>query len=587
MRRAFGRAWVVALVATLGSAEARADRVVLEDGTVLEGTTTLDTAANEVVVTTVRGGLPTRKKVPLSTCFAIEGPDGTLTWLRGSARLRPALTALADARERDRLLALAADAAAAQDAPLVRRLVDRATALGATGSKVESLRKLAAGLEARKAQPKADACDRIAKAVEAFPRERAAYLWERASATWKDLSEGERDAFADLVLSLDASHAGAAAHLESQVPEALRARVKASEWRGWKKVLGAGTQLRFPPSDRAPEKGLSELDKELGRAAFTWQKDVVGIEGEGWLVVARPPARPALEEAVATTRALVAYLEALFRTDVKRRAPPTHVVVYVHGDRRDLVAGMSRAERERSHRFGVDIDVEEAWYGEQTGETEEEKKERLEAPLGFFDSDERVTRMHLPDAGRTERMRRRLARLLVTHWFVARCPRFIETDYASNSDSPSAWVTNAFDDAIAEGKVDASGAWTFPPPKSAEHVKLLIEGGLTMPWDKVFAASSREVSAFDTEWRKGRAGISATELTAWWEQATATVHYLLEADNGAYHRRLADHVVAGWVGPPSRMSVDAAYGLTAEALGARVEEWARRRAPPPTPTKGK
>src|SRR5205823_3492995 len=139
-------------------------------------------------------------------------------------------------------------------------------ALGAAGNTVESLRKQAAALESRHAAPKTDESTRIATALDALPKDRAAFLWGHASAAWKDLSEADRDAFVDAVLALDAAHAEANAYVASLVPEALRARIPSLEWRGWKKVLGAGTTMRFPPNERTPEKGLDEIGKELGRA---------------------------------------------------------------------------------------------------------------------------------------------------------------------------------------------------------------------------------------------------------------------------------------------------------------------------------
>jgi hypothetical protein len=305
---------------------------------------------------------------------------------------------------------------------------------------------------------------------------------------------------------------------------------------------------------------------------------VIGIEGDGFVVVVRPPARPALEEAVAETRAVLAYLDDLFRTSAKRRAPPSLVVLYVQADRREVVGSMSGAERRRSEEFGIDLDVEEAWH--PPGETTAEKKP--ERPFGFFDTDERVTRVHWPDEERTDRSRRLLARLLVHHWLMARCPRFLESDLAYRKDAGAEWMSGLFIGAVGDGAVDpATRAWTVPPPtsQSAENIVILLDGGLALPWATVFGATMREVDAMDVEWRVGRDGSQASERGAWWAQGTAAIQYLLEADGGAYRSRVADQLAAGWVGQVDRLSVEAAYGMSAETLGSRVEAWARRRAP--------
>jgi hypothetical protein len=65
------------------------------------------------------------------------------------------------------------------------------------------------------------------------------------------------------------------------------------------------------------------------------------------------------------------------------------------------------------------------------------------------------------------------------------------------------------------------------------------------------------------------------EIRLFYEQAATTCHYLYWADKGKYREQLLDYVTSFYTSKPEKTAIQAAFGLTEEELGKKVEAWAR------------
>ena len=559
---ALGAAFAVLLLAI---APVSADRVALRDGSTMDGTVVVDVPGKTIVVASTKGGMTVRDKVPFDKALAVEAPDQKLSWLASEGDLAEASRVLWIATERTRYLDWADRALKVGDGPRATRLLDEAEKRGAIGFPLKSRRQKAAA--AKPSAAPSPAAIEATKAIDveeaALPRLHAALLWSRLEGRWAALADTKRAEYGELILSLDPGHAPVGAWFASLVPEEFRGRFTWKEWASWRRVLGASGTLRDPPRAGVKARDMSAIDKELARAAAIWKKDVVGVVRDGFVLIARPPAGPGLERAAATSTAVFAFLEDLFRTPTPTRKDPEPVSVWVHADRNDLWAHLSP--------------IEENWADDHLRGVDGKKREHA----AFFSPGEGLTKILSPDvpgsAEREAEIREDLAFCTTFHWLYARCPRFRWIETRESDKAPCCFVSSDYlVSAVCRGAVDAKGAWTLPDHASVafRNWKALKELRKAAAWANVLDASQKDFRAL-----AAAAGPNDTEVSAYDAYAVqarlAAYWFVYGADDGV-RRKFADHATDYFLGRADEKTVRSVYGVDPAELGRRIDEWASK-----------
>ena len=70
----------------------------------------------------------------------------------------------------------------------------------------------------------------------------------------------------------------------------------------------------------------------------------------------------------------------------------------------------------------------------------------------------------------------------------------------------------------------------------------------------------------------GEWGLTPARL--FYEQATATFHFLYHGEKGVHRQKLLDFVTSYYTGKKVKLTVDAAFGLSPKELGQKVEAFA-------------
>lgn len=557
-------------VLALAVVPASADRVALRNGTTLDGAVVVDAKTRTIVVTSTRGGMQVKDKVPFASALAVETPDRKLAWVASEQDLVEASDVLWVAAERVRYLEWCDAALKAGDGPRAARFLAAAEKRGATGYIVQQRRQKAAVVKPPAAQSAAaaEAAAKAAQAVDAeeaaLPKAQAALLWSRLEGSWAGLPEARRIALGERILALDPAHGPVKAWFVSLVPEAYRARFGWKEWGTWKRVLGASGTLRYPPPLDAPARGLTPTEKELARAASIWKKDVVGVVRDGLVLIARPPAGPGLVRAATTSAAVFAFLETLFHTPTPKYKDSELVTVWVHSDRNDLWSHLSP--------------VEEAWADRHMRHANGKHRERS----AFFSPNEGLTKIFSPDepdsAAREAEIRQDLAYFTTYHWLYVRCPRFRWLDTGTSEKAPGCFIESNLVDAVCGGGVDpATGAWTLLTRTGTafESFKELKRTGQALAWESVLDASGADLmKLLEGATKQGEAGLR--RALAWFVQAELATHWFLHGADAGMRGAFVDQVTDYFLGRAEGRTVKAVYGLDAAELGRRIDAWATK-----------
>lgn len=563
MRVPLVRSVVAALaVLALGAAPVRGDRVALRDGTTMDGAVTIDFPAKTLVVASAKGGVQVRDKVPFAKALAVETPERKLSWLGDGVDPIEASSVLWNATERVQYLDWADRALNAGDGPRARVLLDAAEKHGATGLAFTSRRMKAASV--KPAPGGAEAVKAIDAEVAEFPKVHAALLWSRLEPGFAAMTEAQQVAGANAVLALDPAHGPATAYFKSLVPEEYRGKFTWREWAAWKRVLGKGATLRYPPPLGTPAKGMTVVEKELARAASLWKKDVVGVVRDGLVVIARPPASAGLERVSATAGAVLGFLDEFFRTEAPRHKDVEPVIVWVHRDKDDLWSHLSP--------------LEEGWADSHLRQLNGKKRERA----AFFAPDEGLMKVLSPDAPATAEkeaeLRQDVAYFSTYDWLHVRCPRFRWSETAQTETAPAFWIATDFVASLCNGAADpATGAWVLPNRDGStfKNWKVLVEAQKTIPWADVLDGTGVGYLRMLKELEKqGEDG--STRFLAWSVEAELAAHYLLYGAEPSLRRKFADHVTAFYLGNAEAMTTRAVYGMDAAELGRKINAWASR-----------
>jgi len=115
-------------------------------------------------------------------------------------------------------------------------------------------------------------------------------------------------------------------------------------------------------------------------------------------------------------------------------------------------------------------------------------------------------------------------------------------------------------------------------------VVALGEEGKLIDWKRFYGMTQagfntdlnkdKPIGPFRQRWRPFP--MQTVEIRLFYEQAASTCHYLYWAEGGKYRDKLKDYVTSYYTSQAEQCEIPAAFGMTAEELGRRVEEHARR-----------
>lgn len=539
----------------LGSVAA-ADRVVLNDGSVLEGTVK-KTSAKQLMVDD--------KKVDLATVWLWEREAVAVYVPSLKHRLR-AYRVLADAEQLRRCADLFPKAIASTNRAAALDLLEWAES---------------AGLEPKQSTAWRGQLDKLpdhAKAKEdpePYARAGHAYtdiLLARARAAKAAHKKDETTCLqlVDTILRRDPEHAETNAFLKTFVSKRWRIGDHKT-WLQWRLLIlpqGARVITRRHPRHMDLDKAIStwefmakylsdERKKEAKEGKKVKPVEAIKLHGfetpEIVLLTPMKEARP-LASFLKYGRITCRALERIFYTDNPGREEYTPLVIYFYQDKESYVQ----------------------LSGGSPG--------HLGLTLGHFSPGQNISRFYWfkrPGAERT--IMEVFVHELTHHWLERRCPRFTWEDMNHNALTRGFWIVEGFPTFMQEGRYDVDKmVWTHFNPHSftLDVVSTLAAEGKLLDWETVYPLNQAEFAQLSHKFDKPARlrwalhGVRMSDTNLFYQQSAATCQFLYHGEKGKYRKQLADYVAAYYTGKNSKLDSDRAFGLSPNELGEKTVAFA-------------
>jgi hypothetical protein len=181
---------------------------------------------------------------------------------------------------------------------------------------------------------------------------------------------------------------------------------------------------------------------------------------------------------------------------------------------------------------------------------------------------------------------------LTHHWIERRNPRWHERDLTSvggRTVIPGYWIAEGFATFIQHSRFDRKkGTWTYFNPKahSLDVVAAVAKEKKLLDWNMVYTLTQAkfhgELAKTATKAHarvKGRWTIRSnaiSQIRLFYEQSSATCMFLYWGENGKYRENLLDYVTNFYTAKKDMTTTQAAFGLSEEALGKKVADFAIR-----------
>lgn len=516
-----------------------ADTAVTRHGTLLTGELRVD--GDEIV--RVRG--EREQRYPCRDYLVVEKDDGTLLWAADfEARLR-GYEYLARESKRELLVSLCGQALRARARELGRDLLERAEANGFTGKQNDALKrrleKLERGTKHRDDTQAQAVAARVAEVDAVHPD----LLTQRAKTALQGGTDGLR--LLREALRLQPLHEGANQLLEERAPRDFPLGNRGF-WLDWHLDLeSAGATL------------VPDGQEDLVRARRQWRQDLYGVKAGPIRLLTTMQDTRTVGRCLAYGRLACRVLGELFRTDQPRQRYSQALLVFLYASR-----------EEYETRSGTARPIEDRAF--------------LKNTAGHYTPIERLSRVVWDTAPDAER---RIARVfmheLTHHWVTELNPRYSNAELRLRAVPPGYWVVEGLATFIEEGRYDVeTGEYELFDSRSAslDTVHVLGKQGKLLPWDTLYALTLRMFRALPRDhtiklvrhWQVGEWGLSPARL--FYEQATATVHFLYHGENGRYRQRLIDYVTHFYTGKKDQLTIQAAFGMEPQYLGKKVEAFA-------------
>jgi len=486
------------------------------------------------------------ERLPLEGIYLVESDDGTLLWTSDlTARLR-GYEFLARELVRDRAADLASRAIRARAPLLAGDLVEVAERNGLAARDASRLEEKIEKLRKRGGATKPEVAA-LAAAASDLPRTHVRLLVSRARR--ERINGGDGLEVLRAALRLDPSFPDGLALLEEVAPKQFRLG-EGRIWLDWHlEVEARGGQL------------LPEDHIELKKARAYWRHDAFGIECGPIQIVTGVREGKVVGRAIAVGLLVDRALASLFEGFPVQRRHPLPLRIFLFS---------SKAEYRSTSGTGRE------YYDPA----------RLKWTAGHYSPAEGLSRLFWethPDAER--RMLGACVHELTHHWLRERNPSYALNQIRRRADSPGFWIVEGFATFMEQGVYDLDAqTWELfnERGRSLDMIEALKRSSpkSLIAWPRLYGLSQKRFLALDRErkapyarrWSLGFGKVS--EVRIFYDQAAATCQYLFHAEQGKHRQALLNYVVDYYTGKAERLDPSVAFGLTAEELGTKVEEFA-------------
>ncbi len=214
----------------------------------------------------------------------------------------------------------------------------------------------------------------------------------------------------------------------------------------------------------------------------------------------------------------------------------------------------------------------------------------LAMTAGFYSPGDNISRFFWPTnhPAPARSVRDTFVHELTHHWIQRRNPRLAPSLLMRSVSVPGYWIVEGFATFIEEGRynIRTNGRSHFNAhANSIDVIASLSERGELIPWPKLYTLSQVD---FRNPKKLNQTKLSATAHKRWatrpqpfrairqfYEQSAATCHYLYWGEKAKYRNKLLDYVTVYYTAQEGKTAIEAAFGMTEEELGRRVEKWCK------------
>jgi len=359
-----------------------------------------------------------------------------------------------------------------------------------------------------------------------------------------------------VVLRVDPKHEGALALLNEQVPDGWRVG-DARTWLDW--------QLDVFGSVAGRVHVLRKKNYDLEIARQHWRNDLHGVESSEIVFITPMKRSDVVAHCVGISALTCRALEEVFHTDTPAREETDPLVIYFYEDREEYVKfsqGQKRAGPGPMIAFSA----------------------------GHYSSVDNISRFFWPAGPDPQRsVHETFVHELTHHWIERRCPLWHAREIASMLDqvqTPGFWIVEGFAVFMQEGIFDAeTGGWSLFDPHAMmlDIVASVGEKKQLLDWDRLYGLTQIEwnrtlnptkaVTNYEGRWVLHPMPMS--EMLLAYKQSGATCNFLYWGEDGKYRKRLLEYVKAYYTGRKTGTGIETVFGITPAELGAKVEAHAR------------
>ncbi|MEE8106626.1 MAG: hypothetical protein V3T86_13910 [Planctomycetota bacterium] len=208
------------------------------------------------------------------------------------------------------------------------------------------------------------------------------------------------------------------------------------------------------------------------------------------------------------------------------------------------------------------------------------RPEFLKWSAGYYSPSERVSRFYWYADLMAERRIVGTFMHELTHQWLAEQNLQLPNGSQRSGAAPGYWIIEGIANFMEEGQYDIerdSYSLSNPHARSIDSVDALRKKNALIPWKLFYGLDQRTAQSLG---KKSKVTVALrwhlipsklSEFSIFYEQSAATCHFLYRGEGGRHRKALMDFVVRYYSGDPSTSDLKAAFGLTPEELGAKVE----------------
>ncbi len=534
--------------------------VVFSNDRAHKGAYTIAADGSQITVSATKRKKVTQTPYPIAKVDVLLDAEDRVLYARSARTIRPALAQYHFRRQAKDYEKLARDAYKSYDAALMARLIAAADR-GITEKKLAFPRKQQKALIDRPRKAKQKVRAKLLAREKELTEEVAAHLARALASPIDDPRWPVQRGFVRAALARNPRHTRATELVRERLPAWLPAP---TPFHGldWLDLVDEFAQLEVKriEAPKAEHKNLTREQRVLGAALTTWRKDLVAIQGDELLILT-PLARPGRIAACLSMGTLACdALAEVFKSGTAVRKDPWPLILQLFETRKEYLEFMKRLG----------------------------KSSKMESTAGHYDPEAGVSRIYLP-AGKEgwDSVMATYAHEITHHWIRERCPLFKSSESRHLAGMPGNWIVEGMATFVEEFAWDVGKrTWDTNNPRAGSLDTVASAKPKQLhPWKNIFNFSSIEFWLLDRknrrheipmQWRLGYFH-KISDSGMYYAQSAAACHYLYHAGEQERRQLLAyvrDYYTAKI--PRRGDSINNHFGLSPEALGQRVLEYAKR-----------